>query len=128
MVVGGPIRDLGHYFRVKLQGSFIFRKLFWCARRVVLAVAFFISKGHLLGDGVDEALICYCCAGGRGAEEERSHRAHAALWRYNHCICVGAISSGLHARVLSYLAHTNRERCVCLPASRSAHIFHLASC
>ena len=79
MVVGGPVRDLGHDFRVELQSSFIFRELFRSAGRVVLAVAFFISKGHLLGDGIHEALIFNCCADGRGAEEERSHRAHAAL-------------------------------------------------
>ena len=78
VVVGGPVRDLRHYFRVELQSALVLGELFWSAGRVVLAVAFFISKGHLLGDGVDEALICYCCAGGRGAEEERSHPSRQA--------------------------------------------------
>ena len=72
MVVGGPVRDLGHDFRVELQGSFIFRELFRSAGRVVLAVALLVGEGHLLGDGVDEALICYCGVTCRDAEE-RSH-------------------------------------------------------
>ena len=99
VVVGGPVRDLGHNFRGRIAKlASALGELFWSAGRVVLAVAFFISKGHLLGDGVDEALICYCCAGGARALAQsipvfarssaslaRTTRAAASLfWRFAH--------------------------------------------